>query len=79
MLKKVKTPEEMLEMYYLEARCHLLETAAMIDRLHRYDSEQKYRTNPKFRKLEKALQILADEQGEKTERFLEAFSEEVPS
>ncbi len=70
-----KTAPQLLDMYYLDLRCHLLEAAATLDRIDRADSADRAKTDPRRQKLEAALAILAAHAPGRTERFLELFSE----
>lgn len=75
-LKPVKTAAELLDMFYLDARCNLLETAAFLDRLERVGGENTaISTDPRMEKLKKAITILSDDEKKKAERFLNLFSE----
>lgn len=69
-----KTAAELLERYYLDARCHLLETAAFFDRLERADGFAKIRDDARYQRLLAALTILQNETP-RTENFLNLFSE----
>jgi hypothetical protein len=71
-----KTAPQLLDMYYLEARMHLLETAAMLDRLERHPGFDEVRRDPRLLRLIEALQLLADGQPERAERFQQLFSRE---
>lgn len=70
-----KTASELLDMYYLEARCHLLETAAIFDRLRRASGAEAVKNDPRFLRLRRALEILSGDGENKAAAFLEAFSE----
>lgn len=65
-------PKEILENYYLDTRWHLLEVAAMLDRLQRAGGSQELRKQL----LDEALALLASETAEpnRTERLLNLFS-----
>ena len=71
-----KNASELLDMYYLEARCHLLETAAIFDRLRRAPGAAAAADDPRYRRLRAALDILASDRADKAAAFLDAFSEE---
>jgi hypothetical protein len=64
-----------LEMYYLEARCHLLETAAIFDRLDRAAGAAEIKNDSRYRRLRQALTILQSETGGRVPEFLTAFSD----
>ena len=74
-------PQEVLDRYYLETRCMLLETAAVLDR---YDAavEREGSTAAdelKLNVLHKALQVLAEPKSrDRAEDLLKVFTE-VPT
>ncbi|MBL63591.1 MAG: hypothetical protein CMI30_09325 [Opitutae bacterium] len=74
-------PQEVLDRYYLETRCMLLETAAVLDR---YDAavEREGSTATDELKLDvlhKALQVLAEPKSrDRAEELLKVFTE-VPT
>jgi hypothetical protein len=63
-------------MYYLQARMHLLETAAILDRIHRHPGVDAVREDPRLKRLEDAARLLVDGQPERAERFQKLFSVE---
>jgi hypothetical protein len=71
-----KSAAELLDMYFLDARMHLLETAAMLDRLERARGHEKVRDDPRLKKLVEAARLLADGKPERAERFQRLFSVE---
>lgn len=70
-----KQASEIFNLYYHETRAHLLETAAALDRFARYDADGSLRKDPRYQRLIRAAELLADADPKKTERFLELFSE----
>lgn len=74
-LNPPKSAKELLDMYYLEMRCHLLETAAAFDRLERARGAEDIPADARMVKLLAALDILRSGP-DKARRFLELFSEE---
>ena len=74
-------PQQVLDRYYLETRCMLLETAAVLDR---YDAAVEREGSAaddelKLNVLRKALQVLSDPEGnERGEELLKVFTE-VPT
>lgn len=74
-IKAKKDYEQIMTLYYHELRSNLLEAAATLDRLGRYDTENRRKDDLRMKKIKEALEILNDENGLKTERFLNAFSE----
>jgi len=71
-----KTAAELLNMYFLDARMHLLETAAMLDRLERARGFEEIKGDPRLGKLVEAAKLLADGKPERAERFQRLFSVE---
>ena len=78
-----KSAAELLDMYYLEIRCHLLEAAAAFDRLERAASaapapeREKLHADPRLQRLHQALDVLARPGAtNRTEQFLNLFSEQ---
>ncbi len=69
-----KTAAELMDMYYLDARMHLLETAAMIDRVRRARGGARIGSDPRLRKLMDGARLLADGKPERAERFQRLFS-----
>lgn len=72
-----RSADAVFALYYAETRAHLLETAAALDRFDRYDPEETLQHDPRYLKLQRALEILADGKPNRTERFLDAFSEDL--
>lgn len=70
-----KSADELLEMYFLDIRCNLLETAAAFDRLQRAEGFAAVKKDPRIVKLKASLEILASDETGRAERFLELFSE----
>ncbi len=71
-----KTAKELLDMYYLQARMHLLETAAVLDRLERHPGFDEVKDDQRLLRLQDAARLLVDGQGERAERFQKLFSVE---
>lgn len=70
-----KSAPDLLDQYYLEIRCHLLEAAAAFDRLDRARDADAAKKDPRLQKLRAALEILASDGSDRAQRFLEMFSE----
>lgn len=75
-LPSPKSAAELLDMFYLETRCHLLETAAAFDRLERAPGGAEVFADPRMLRLRRAATLLAESGSNRTERFLELFSVE---
>lgn len=69
-----KSGAELLEMYYLEVRCNLLDAAATFDRLERSGDWDQIKDDPRLEKLRKSLEILGSDGADRAERFLNLFS-----
>lgn len=70
------TAEEVLDKYFLDARCMLLEVAATLDR---YDRAGPSGGDPRLEKLHEAISIVADRRAaaDRAERLLTLFSDPV--
>ncbi|NLS95905.1 MAG: hypothetical protein GXX96_27535 [Planctomycetaceae bacterium] len=71
---------EVLNQYYLETRCQLLEVAATLDRLDlamRRDGNEPVASDPRLERLRTTLDLLADRQAtpDRAERVLRLFSD----
>jgi len=76
------TAEQVLDAYFLDNRCMLLEIAATLDRLDAARERGRAATvagDPRLQKIYKSLAILADENSaaDRTERLLRLFSDPV--
>ena len=72
-MKAVKPPKsgtELLDLYYLDLRMHLLETAAALDRITAAGGT----TDPRLPRLRQAAAIALDDRPDRAKRFLEALS-----
>jgi len=50
-VKPPKTAEELLDIYYLEARSYLVETAAILDRIERADGGDKIKDDKRIQNI----------------------------
>ena len=62
---------ELLELYYLDLRMHLLEAAAALDRIATAGGAD---DDPRLAKLRAGAQLLLDAQSDRARRFLELLS-----
>jgi len=69
------TGQQLLDMYFLEMRCHLLEVAAGFDRIQRAQGGESALNDARAEKLRAALAVLASASSDRAERFLDLFSE----
>jgi hypothetical protein len=64
-----------LESFFLEARCKLLDVAAILDRINRgRESGEVLANDPRIEKIRKALEVLHDQSGGRAERIQQIFS-----
>jgi hypothetical protein len=74
-LRSPKSGPELLEMYFLYARSHLLETASILDRIQRAPDGDKAFADPRVEQLMAACDIIKDPDGNRGERFQLLFSD----
>lgn len=72
-----KNGGELLDLYYLDMRSALLETAAAFDRLQRADALNPIMDDQRIHLLRSACRLLAGEEAGRTERILQLFSQET--
>lgn len=75
-LPPVKSGAELLEMYFLDMRAHLLETAAAMDRISRASDGEKAMQDERIKSIREACAIIAEDRPERAQRFLELLSVE---
>jgi hypothetical protein len=63
-----------LDTYFLEARCKILEVAAIVDRIGRGREASAVHNDPRLAKIQEALEVLADHSGGRAERIQKIFS-----
>jgi len=63
-----------LESFFLDARCKLLELAAILDRIGRGKDASLTATDPRLEKIGRALEVLRDQSGGRAERIQHIFS-----
>lgn len=77
---KPLTAKKALDDFFLEARCKLLDVAAILDRINRgQDSGEILASDPRVEKIRKALEVLHDQSGGRAERIQQIFSLEYDS
>lgn len=74
-LRSPKTAEELLDMYFLDARSQMLETAAILDRIERADGGAEAMNDHRLKKLRGVCDILKNGRNNRAEQFLMLFSE----
>jgi hypothetical protein len=63
-----------LDAYFLEARCKLLDLAAILDRIGRGCGSSEAERDARLARIRQALEILHDESGGRAERIQRIFS-----
>jgi hypothetical protein len=63
-----------LDAYFLEARCKILEVAAILDRIGRGRDASALENDPRLARIREALEVLADHSGGRAERIQKIFS-----
>ena len=63
-----------LDNYFLDARCKILEVAAILDRINRGQGASSVDSDPRLDKIRKALEVLHDQSGGRAERIQQIFS-----
>jgi len=63
-----------LEAFFLEARCKILDLAAILDRIGRGRDAAGAMADPRLGKIRKALDVLLDPSGGRAERVQQIFS-----
>lgn len=63
-----------LDDFFLEARCKILDLAAILDRINRGRDAGAVDSDPRLDKIRKALEVLHDQSGGRAERIQQIFS-----
>ena len=63
-----------LDAYFLEARCRLLDLAAILDRIDRGPGSAELEGDPRLTRIRQALEVLHDESDGRAERIQQIFS-----
>jgi hypothetical protein len=63
-----------LDAYFLEARCKLLDLAAILDRVSRGSGSTELDDDPRLTRIRQALEVLHDESEGRAERIQRIFS-----
>jgi hypothetical protein len=63
-----------LDSFFLEARCKLLDVAAILDRIGRGREASAVFADPRMDKIRQALEVLLDQSGGRAERIQQVFS-----
>ena len=70
-----RTAAELLDLYFLDLRSHLLEVAAGLDRIEQARGGAQALDDPRVRDLLVSLDLLREGGGDRARRFLELFSD----
>lgn len=68
--------QQVLDRYFLEARCKLLEVAATLDRIDRASGSESIVNDPRRQKLNTALELMQESNGNRAEKLQLLFSRE---
>ena len=63
-----------LDAYFLEARCKLLDLAAILDRIGRGAGSAEVDGDPRLTRIRQALEVLHDESSDRAEHIQQIFS-----
>jgi hypothetical protein len=63
-----------LEQYFLDARCRLLDVAAILDRIDRGNDADVVVSDPRMQKIRRALEVLLNSNGGRAEQIQQIFS-----
>lgn len=63
-----------LDTFFLEARCKLLDLAAILDRIGRGTGSADVHDDPRLERIRQALEVLHDESDGRAERIQQIFS-----
>lgn len=66
--------KQALDAYFLEARCKIIEVAAILDRIGRGQNAAALSSDPRMERIRRALEVLEDESGGRAERIQQVFS-----
>jgi hypothetical protein len=70
-----KSAKKLLDMYFLDMRSALLETAAAMDRLERAEGGNDIASDPRLQQLLASLDIIKNNKGTRAEDFLKLLSD----
>lgn len=72
-----KNARELLNMYFLDIRSALLESAAAMDRIERAEGGVEILEDQRIQNLKRACDIIKNSHGNRAEQFLVLFSDPV--
>ncbi|OWK43937.1 hypothetical protein [Fimbriiglobus ruber] len=65
-----------LDAYFLEARCRLLDVAAILDRIDRGTNTATVENDPRVQKIRRAIAQLLEQHGGRAEAIQQTFSQD---
>jgi hypothetical protein len=68
------TSSTALDAHYLEARCKILDLAAILDRIGRGGGAAEIESDPRLERIRQALEVLMDQSPARAERIQQVFS-----
>jgi hypothetical protein len=63
-----------LDAFFLDARCRILDVAAILDRIGRGRDASALANDPRLLRIREALELLSDQSGGRAERIQQIFS-----
>jgi hypothetical protein len=66
--------KQTLDRHFLEARCKILDVAAILDRIGRGSDASSTSADPRLARVRQALEVLLDPSGGRAERIQKIFS-----
>lgn len=66
--------DKALDAYFFEARCKLLDVAAILDRIGRGQDFGNLENDPRLARIREAIEVLHDQSGGRAERIQQIFS-----
>ena len=70
------TREQVVNRYFLEMRCKVLEVAASLDRVDRAESADNGKRDARLQKLQQAIRVLLENEPGRAEKVQSIFSRE---
>lgn len=75
LFRSPKSAEDLLDMYFLDMRSALLETAATLDRIERAEGGKDIFADPRLKNIREACDIIKKSNNNRAEQFQMLFSE----
>jgi hypothetical protein len=66
--------QQALDTFFLEARCKILDLAAILDRIGRGRDAASFADDPRLHRIRQAIEVLHDQSGGRAERIQQIFS-----